>query len=127
MSNLQKLKNNRFLHSPIFLGFFALIAVFFAVNVFGLGVKYFNTKSDRNDLVIKKKKLLAEEYALKTKIENLKTSDGVDSVIRDRYNVVKPGEQLAVIVEKPKEKTQEEIEKENRGSFWQRFKNFFKK
>ena len=122
MNNIQKFKNNHIFHSPVFLAIFALAVVFFAVNVFGLGAKYFGTKNNKDDLIIEKEKLTAEHNALEMKIERLESDGGMDAALRDRYNVVKGGEQLAVIVEKPHEKTKEEIEAENHLSFWQRIK-----
>lgn len=42
---------------------------------------------------------------LAEKITNLSTERGLESEIRDRYRVVKPGEQLLIVVDNPEQKT----------------------
>lgn len=74
---------------------------------------------------------IAEEYAelegrintMKTRVESLETIEGREAEIRRSFNVVKPGEQVAIVV--PGDEVEEKVEEERawytwlwRGNYW---------
>lgn len=61
------------------------------------------------------------EAELQKKIQSLSTDAGVESEIRERYRVVKPGEQLVVIVDN--DETSDASGSQKRG-FWQNVRGF---
>jgi cell division protein FtsB len=76
-----------------------------------------NTATDLDSLKEREKKL-------STEIGWLKTEGGTESEIRDKYGLVKPGEEVIVIVDKKDDKNSatESIEK----SFWQKIVDMLK-
>lgn len=112
------------MHSPLVLIFLSVVLIIFLYNVVFLVQKARDTK---------KKKLLAEEeiVSLKKKqddlnkeIEKLSTDEGIEEVLRDKYQLVHPGEKIAVVVEDKKADNPIEVDK-NEGIF-SFFKNLFK-
>jgi cell division protein FtsB len=59
--------------------------------------------------------LEARESTLKSEVERIKTPQGLDEEIRERYGVKKPGEGVIIILDEEEEKTTEEEEKKG---FW---------
>lgn len=121
---MQKDKN-KIIHSPVFLAIFAIVLVFFSVNIFKLGAKYFDTKSDRQDTNNEMAKLEARTIVIQNKIDNLKTETGFEEKVRERFNVGLEGEQLAIIVDSDKDKDQKN-DKSTKTGFWKKFSDFFK-
>ena len=61
---------------------------------------------------------------LSSEIERLKTKDGIEEEIRNKFNVVKPGEHLVVIVDDAST-SKNETTKQNTG-WWGSFLGWFK-
>lgn len=61
-------------------------------------------------------------YALEKSVAYLQTDEGVESEIRNKFRAVKPGEQVAIIVNTEVKK--EPLLKKNQ-SFWMKIKDFF--
>ena len=68
--------------------------------------------------------LQAREKMLSSEIERLKTDDGVEVEIRDKYGLVKPGEEVLVIVDK--DEGSKSDSPSSPVSFWQKIIGWFK-
>lgn len=82
----------------------------------------------RVSLALAEKELAAVENkkaALEKTTAGLKTEEGIEKEIRQKYQVTKPDEQLIVIVQDEPEKTTETLDKPK--GLWQAIINFFKK
>lgn len=120
---MQKGKN-KIIHSPVFLAIFAIALVFFSVNIIKLGAKYMDTKNDRSDINKEMVKLENRTKIIQNKIDDLKTDAGFEDKVRERFNVGKEGENLAIIVDADKTNGQEASVVKT--GFWQKIKTFFK-
>ena len=69
------------------------------------------------------KELRSREIALKSKIERLNTSSGIEEEIRSKFSVVKDGEKMVVVVEP--DGSGLSTTTQNSG-FWRRIWDFFK-
>ncbi len=94
----------------------ALIIVFILLNsVVSLAQKYIGIRRHINDLA-QEKEVLAQKYKdLERTNDSLATDAGAERVLREKYNVVKPGEGIIVVVEPP---TVPEPERGSRVSQW---------
>ncbi len=119
----EKSKWKKFAYSPISLGFLALVVLFFAFNVIGFVMKMKETGENRDIAQSKLEALKDQKAKLEFDIERLSSETGVEETIRDKFGLVKEGEDVIVIVEeKPAE--QEEKPKEDKG-FFSFIKNIF--
>ena len=94
----------------------ALIVVFVLVNsVISLAQKYIGIRRHIRDLAHEKKALEQKYQDLERTNDSLATDAGAERVLRKKYNVVKPGEGIIVVVESP---TAPEPERGSRVSRW---------
>jgi len=133
MSNYnKKSKWKKFLHSPLFLIIFFVIIVFFTGTVYDLYQKNKEITVSKNKSLHELNTLKEKENTLKTELDSLGTDRGIEETIREKYRVVKNGEELIVI---PEDKmpasagaasdpipTQTE---EKKSSFWSFMKEWF--
>jgi cell division protein FtsB len=70
------------------------------------------------------KKLEDRQQLLETEIARLSTDAGIEEEIRSKFSVLKPGENLIVIVD---EKGSSTVEVQKQESWWGKFKNLFNK
>ena len=126
MAEFKKRGKNNFWHSPLVLLVLFCILVIFAYNMIGLIKKERDTADKRALTLTKIDSLNSRVATLSENIDKLNTEEGVEEIIRDKYQVVKPGEKMLVIVDD--KKAQETSEKEGRGKgFWDFLKNIFKR
>lgn len=94
-----------------------VICIFLGIAVFKVYLKYTHAKSIRNDYRDELSQVEQHERDLQKNIDALSTERGKEEEIRDRYRVVKQGEQMILIVNnEKKEEIQEEKEvQENNG------------
>lgn len=118
----RKLKN--FIYSKYFIIIFAILIIFLSKSVWSVYKKQAVTKENLarataglNDLQIRDKKLSSE-------IQRLGTKGGTESEIREKYGLVKPGEEVIIIVNK-NEETDFTLDN-TEISFWQKIKNWLK-
>ncbi len=105
-----------------------LIVLAVGVFFFAWGVVSFLNKMDdtrlKREMAEKKvAELKIQKEKLATDIAKLKTEDGVEESIRDKFGLAKEGEQVVVIID---DKSQQKKEGESSGGFWGFFKNIFK-
>ena len=89
---------------------------------------YGRYQDSRASLALAEKELAAMENkkaALEKSTAELKTEQGIEEIIRQKYHVTTYGEQLIVIIEDQQKKPVENPEKPK--GIWQTIINFFKK
>jgi len=124
MKEFKRENKNKIWFSPVFLLLFFCFVVFFAYNIFGL-IKKEREISHRKDLILDEIKELKErELTLTENIKNLETEKGKEAVIRDKYQVVKQGEKMVVIVDRENPET-EVVQEKMEHSFWDWVKELF--
>lgn len=108
MANLNKNFNKkialkkRIFSLPVLLVLLVVLIIIFC-SVFGL-IKSNNKTRENRDLAFNQlASLQKREQELKSGIEKLKTEDGMEENIRDKFRATKEGEELIVIVEDKKE------------------------
>ncbi len=119
-------KNKRsFWHSPIVLLVIFCIIIGFSFNIFKLLEKERETSKKKEQILSQIEDLREREDLLKKDIAKLNTEIGVEETIRDKYQVVKEGEKMVVIVDR-NEQVQNDLslEKENHN-FWSWIKKTF--
>lgn len=127
MANFKKQNTHSFWHSPLALGVLFCIVVIFAYNIVGLVQKERETAKKKALVLEEIDTLRARENALSSDIDKLKTPEGIEDTIREKYQVVKPGEKMVMIVD-----DNEQIKKYTENAkidhtFWGYIKNLFTK
>lgn len=91
------------------LGSVVALIVFFLLltSVIGLGQKYFTLKSRSKELSEEQSELTQKEKTLSETNAYLATPEGTEESLRERYNYIKPGEQIIVITPDPAASTPE--------------------
>lgn len=115
--------NNKFYHSPIFLFVLFLFLLLLVYKVFGLIKKEKESAKNRDLILAQIEDLKKREYNLSNEIEKLETEEGVEKLIREKYQVAKEGEKMVIIVEE--DNVENKIEKDNSKSFLLWIKNLF--
>ena len=125
MYQFKKKQEHTFWHSPL-----ALIILCGVVDMFGFNVTDLLAKERETN---KKKVLALEEIetlkgrqaSLESDIARLHTDVGVEDAIREKYQVVKEGEKMVLIVDKIEEKNSTVLDDEGHG-FWAFVKRIFR-
>ena len=84
-----------------FLLFLLFILGFFARSAYTSFAKKRNADAERIKYEERLNELILKKESLEERIENLNTERGVEEELRKRFNIVKPGETLIRIIEKP--------------------------
>lgn len=106
------------LYSPITI-IFLFIVLLFAVNGSkNIWLKYFESKENATQTYRKLEELEARKKGLEEQTERLKSEEGIEEEVREKFNVLRPGEKVLVIKEEESEQKEEE-------TFWQKFKAKF--
>lgn len=125
MKEFKNNKINSFWFSPLILLLMFLFVVFFTYKIFDLVKKQKETVKNKNLVLNEIKELSEREKILLENIDKLKTQKGTEQEIMSKYQVVKNGEKMVVIVdENDQNKTGEEREEKN--NFWSWLRDFFK-
>ncbi|MEO5646149.1 MAG: hypothetical protein ABIO57_03580 [Candidatus Paceibacterota bacterium] len=74
-----------------------VIFFLFLTSVIGLAQKYFTIKARNKELNIEQSALAQKEKSLTTTNTYLATPEGTEQSLRERYNYIKPGEEMIVI------------------------------
>ncbi len=126
MAEFKEKNNNSFWHSPIVLLVLFCILILFIYNMVDLFEKERETSKKKELILSKIETLRARENTLSVDIEKLKTAEGVEEMIRDKFQVVKEGEKMVVIVDEDK-KIEQQLSIVEDHSFWGWIKNIFKR
>jgi cell division protein FtsB len=124
MAQFKKKNEYHFWHSPLVLIALFCLVVLFAYNTVGLVQKDRQTAQNKADELNKIADLKSRQQALSSDIANLQTPEGKEEAIRDKFQVVKPGEQMVVIVDDPNATPAPSDTSMNQG-FWGFIKKIF--
>jgi cell division protein FtsB len=83
--------------------------------------KYFASDQSLKDIEGELEQLREREQYLQSEVQRLKSKEGTEKEILSKFDMVREGEEIAVILP-PAETDNSEKEKK---SFWQKFKGFF--
>jgi cell division protein FtsB len=118
----EKRKVKRLLYSRLTLVVLLLIIAWLLKSVWGVYEKQQYTKGNLEKTNADLAELKGREQMLSSEIEWLKTESGTEAEIRDKYGLVKPGEEVIVIVDKGGSNTTDsDLDKR---SFWQKIVNW---
>lgn len=118
----EKRKVRKFLYSKITLVILAIIIILLLVSVFNV---YKKQKVTRDNLAKTRSVLVgleARERMLSSEIERLGTVNGIEKEIREKYDMVKPGEEVIVIIDSNSENSTSITPVST--SLWQKIKNW---
>lgn len=113
-----------FFYSRTSIVLLAVVSVFSILSVISIFEKREEAKTQA---IIAEKRLydLQERKETLTKdIAHINDKTGKEELLRDRYHVVSPGEELVVIVDE-NEKTESTLNKKEDASFWDTIRTFF--
>lgn len=82
--------------------FIILVFALFSFSVFALAKKYYTIRKNISQLKKQEAALVEKKKSLDEKNKFLDTSFGQESLARDKYSLVKPGESMIVIATDPK-------------------------
>jgi len=125
MNEFKKKNKNSFWHSPFVLVILLCVVVVFAFNMIGLIEKEKETAQKKALILDEIDTLNKRETMLRSDINKLNTDDGIEDAIRDKYQVVKPGEKMVVIVDDKKPIEVQDNDPKNDHTFWGWVKNMF--
>jgi len=125
MNEFKKKNKNSFWHSPFVLVILLCVVVVFAFNMVGLIEKEKETAQKKALILDEIDTLNKRETMLRSDINKLNTDDGIEDAIRDKYQVVKPGEKMVVIVDDKKPIEVQDNDPKNDHTFWGWVKNMF--
>jgi len=104
--------------------FFGIVIIFFFFNMFGLVSKMKDTIKNKKIVEDKITELEKSKEKLNSDIDSLKTDEGVEKNIREKFGLAKEGENMIMIID---DKNQTIVEEEpNDSVFWGWLKNLFK-
>ena len=127
MNEFKKKNKNSFWHSPFVLVILLCVVVVFAFNMVGLIEKEKETAQKKALILDEIDTLNKRETMLRSDINKLNTDDGIEDAIRDKYQVVKPGEKMVVIVDDKNSTEIQSNDPKNDHSFLGWIKNMFNK
>lgn len=120
-------KSNRLrnlMQSRFFLAFLGIIIIIFIFNTFGLVRKMEETRRNRKIAEERITELEISKENLSREIVKLKTEEGVEESIREKFGVAKDGENMILIIE---DKNEVDIDqKADSSGFFDFIKNWFK-
>ena len=120
----QKRQIRKIFYSRVTLVLLLIIVVFMVKQVYDIYEKEVVSKNNL-DLVVKKYDgLKSREKMLSSEIDKLKTKEGLEEEIRDKFDVEKPGEQTVVIVDSVD--TRQSTSTIQNTGFWQGVIDWFK-
>jgi cell division protein FtsB len=112
-------KKKTWLESPILAIVLIIFAVWGIVAVVRAYLKQHEAVSLRDEAVHEEESLEQKQKDLSGQIDNLSTPNGLEAEVRERYRVVKPGEQLVIVVD-----NDNAIPNQKAETFWQRIRQF---
>ncbi len=120
-----KKNNYRFWHSPFVLLLLFLFLSFFIYSVINLIDREIDTSKKKEAILEEIEELKQKEQILNSNILKLKTEEGVEEIIREKYQVAKEGEKVIIIVDNDRD-VNKKYQEETRHSFWRWFCDIFK-
>lgn len=123
MNEFKRKNKHSFWQSPLVVVLLFMLLIFSAYKVIGLIQKEKET-SKKKELVLEKIEFLRKrEESLNTEIARFETEDGIEDAIREKYQVVKEGEKMVIIVDE--EENYPPVEEKSDHGFLGWLKNIF--
>ena len=129
---MQGIKHHKesFFHTRFWIAVLLVICVILSISVFKIYKKYAHAKTIRDDYRLELEQVKSHRADLQKNIDALSTERGKEEEIRDRYRVVKQGEQMILIVnddknEIVKEKIENQEEQGFFGNIWSKIVHLF--
>lgn len=95
-------KKQQFSYKRLLGALVALVVAFLLLaSVINVAEKYIATRSHIRDLTLQQQTLLQKQDALAKTNAYIATPEGTEEILRQKYNVVKPGEGMIVIDDTP--------------------------
>ncbi len=113
---------NRFAHSKFALFLLLVLLVLLLKAAVGAFWKMRESANERRIAEEELAELKARADALSKEVERLETPKGVEEEVRRQFNVVKDGEEVAIILNAERASVSEET---SQDSWWQRFLSWF--
>lgn len=127
MVEFKRKNKNSFWYSPIFLAVLFLLFIYFAYKVFLLARKYRESVNNKEIVSNELVNLVERKDALAKDIAKMRTKEGIEEIIRNKYQVVKKGEKMVVIVGEDNDSSlNKNIGSLTSYNFWKWLKNIFK-
>jgi len=124
MKSFQKRGKLKYIvQSKFFLIFLGIIIFVFIFNMFSFIGKMLETKENREIVEDRIEKLEESKEKFSTEIEKLKTENGIEENIREKFGLVKEGENMIMVVEDKNNET--ENKKTESKSFLNYLKDWF--
>ena len=120
----QKRKLRSVAYNRITLVLLALLVLFAVRSVWGVYQKQRESMALRTQAQLYVNELSAREAELHTQIDQLATTEGVESEIRSKFSVAKEGENMAIVVDDEGSATSTHA---TSSSWWQKFLDLFRK
>lgn len=115
----EKRKIKKFIYSKITLFILLVLILLTLKATWGVYTKYSLTKENMEKSATNAEKLLARQDFLESEIDRLQTPAGVEQEIREKYGLVKEGEEVIVILPAEQEI---DVKAEAPKSWWQKMK-----
>jgi len=120
----EKRRLRRFLYSKITLTLLVILILIVADAVWNIYQKQALSKANLAKTAAVYESLQAREKMLSSEIERLQTESGTEEEIREKYGLVKPGEEVIVVVDK--DDNSDNHSTSTPISFWQKVKDWLK-
>jgi cell division protein FtsB len=115
-----------FFYTRFWIVILLIISILLGISVFKIYRKHAHARSIRNDYRDELVQVKQHEIDLQKNIDALSTERGKEEEIRDRYRVVKQGEQMILIIDNDKK---EQVSAEEKQGFfsaiWSKIVNLF--
>ena len=120
----EKIKLKKLLYSKITLFILIIVTIFLLNAVWDVYKKQGITKANLVKTATSLGALQVREKTLSSEIQRLNTESGKEEEVRDKYGLVRPGEEVIVIVDKSNDK--DAVATSTSESFWGKIGNWFK-
>lgn len=120
----EKRRLKRFLYSKFTLAVLVIFIGLLLNAIWGVYQKQKLAKDNSDKVATALESLTSREEALSEEISRLKQSDGLEEEIRKKYGLVKPGEEVIMIVSKGEEESL--LSPKPSVGFWQKMLGWFK-
>jgi len=120
-------KSWRSIYQKIFIFILAVMVIFLGNASWNAYQKYKVAKGNRDNAAAELGKLYEREEKLKEDTDLLKTQEGIETLLRQRFNIAKEGEGVVVIVDKEDEEKTKQADLSKDTSFWGAFFSIFKR
>jgi len=119
-------KSWRAIYQKIFIFILGVIVIFLGNASWNAYQKYKVAKGNRDNAAAELGKLYERQVKLKKDTELLKTQTGIEALLRQRFNVIKEGEGVIVIIEGQEEEKTMQTSVSQNASLLETFLNIFK-